>query len=44
MTLPVTFAPFCPQDPAWAPFRALPFEARALVEHYCGPELLSSPG
>lgn len=43
LALPVTYAPFHPQDPAWPAFRALPFEARALLEHYLGPELLLAP-
>jgi hypothetical protein len=44
LALPPTFTPFHPKDAAWAPYRALPFEARALVEHYLDPELLTSPG
>lgn len=44
MALPITYAPFHPQHPAWGPYRTLPFEARALIEHYLGPELLLSSG
>lgn len=45
LALPATHAPFHPQDPAWPAFSALPFEARALLEHYLGPELLlAAPG
>lgn len=44
VALPATYAPFHPQDPAWTPFHALPFVARALIEHYLSPELLVSAG
>jgi hypothetical protein len=40
MELFPTYSAFHTKDPAWALFRALPFQARALVEYYLSDEMM----